>query len=180
MDEGSPLNGVLRDISKKLDAITTLQNQSSSFFGSPVSPIDEGAPLHGVLRRQGARSRRVDVPIISSRYALEIDNKLIGQDFISYYYIMPDKKTERFVVLEKYGQQGHKEVVFECDGSNAMLKAVYLIFGMLSFDFENFLEYIRDNPNEIKPNEELSPEYTNISFYGEKVSETTEDEIIES
>ncbi|RYG93416.1 hypothetical protein EON65_58945 [archaeon] len=151
---------MLHDIKLTLDCL--IYSPPVSFGMTPISE----EPQRGRIRPQAARGARRNIPK-AQRYSLEFERRVDPSTHYRVRFYTHQDAGKVFEIVREQQQGEPVEVVFSCPGTHAYVKPAYLVFGLMEYNIEQFLAYVKDNP--IQPTNSLSPDHVDISEYNGQV-----------
>ena len=99
-----------------------------------------------------------------TRYALEWDRKMKLFPENSHYHVYYSPLGGSFQLFHCQQEGESMEEKYVCPGSHVAIKSAFLIFGMMSYNCDKFVEHVKDNPVQllVAP---LSPEGSEVSYF---------------
>lgn len=157
-------SGIRAEIRSLAAAFSDLQRSlSSSFLSSPfgeLAVLAESTPLRPTRATGGNRIRGDSK---ASKYTFEWDRKMKQFPENSHYRVYHSPHGNNFQLLYYQQDDASGQVVYECIGSHEAIKSAFFVFGMKSYNCEDFISH--NSVEGIPMVGELSPERTAVSYH---------------
>jgi hypothetical protein len=152
------LDALNSSVASVISRVAHLQEQISSSFQS--SPAINANP--SLVRPQASYGRIRPQVSRATKYARQFRFELDAQPENSMYSISFSASHNSFSICVN-DDSGAQTSLFTCQGTREYLKSAFLIFGLVNYNVDNFLEHCRSNP--IQPVESESLDGADLSRY---------------